>query len=220
MVLPNGDTLPWSIDRHPTNPVHSHGTILLGIVAALPGNDIGVRGVLDLSSENPEGGGGDNNGDGNIDGGRRFRFIHTRALKDDRTASQSQMIDAVNQCVEYGNADVIIVAMGCVNCPSDAVRDFFQRAYDDAGVLVVGAAGNQGYEGEGDDGQRYMYPASYPGVISVAAVDEEGRRMDGSNANDAVELAAHGDDVLSTFVSPQGELGYGKFGCTTQSVPL
>jgi len=67
----------------------------------------------------------------------------------------------------------------------------FQNAYD-AGVLSIAAAGNDGTS-------AYSYPASYPSVVSVAAIDSNKQVADFSQYNDQVELAAPGVSVLSTL---------------------
>ena len=67
--------------------------------------------------------------------------------------------------------------------------------YDD-GVLLVAAAGNDG-------STNYLYPASYPSVISVAAVNSNKGLASFSQRNDQVDLAAPGVSVRST-VPPDG----------------
>lgn len=69
-----------------------------------------------------------------------------------------------------------------------------QKAFDKLereGVLSIAAAGNNG------DKTR-SYPASYAGVVSVAAVDANEAVAAFSQQNGEVELAAPGVDVLST----------------------
>jgi subtilisin len=60
----------------------------------------------------------------------------------------------------------------------------------EAGVVVVAAAGN--------DGAATAYPAAYPEVIAVSAVDKDGNVAPWSNTG-KIELAAPGVDVLSTI---------------------
>ena len=64
-----------------------------------------------------------------------------------------------------------------------------QKAYG-AGVLVVASAGND-YQ----DGNPVIYPAAFPHVISVAAVDEQLRSAPFSSANAAVDVSAPGVNV-------------------------
>jgi subtilisin family serine protease len=61
------------------------------------------------------------------------------------------------------------------------------------GVVVVASAGN-----DGKDGDHVSYPAAYPGVIAVTAVDENGRRADFSTRRWYATVAAPGDDVIIT----------------------
>src|SRR5664279_1380997 len=69
-------------------------------------------------------------------------------------------------------------------------------AAEDAGILIVAAAGN--------DGEAVDYPAAYPGVIAVAATNKKNvapywsSRGDGKG-DDEVELAAPGVDIYSTY---------------------
>ncbi len=58
-------------------------------------------------------------------------------------------------------------------------------------VLFVAAAGNDGTS-------DYKFPASYPGVMSVAAVDENKKRSSSSQYNDQVDISAPGVMILST----------------------
>ena len=64
------------------------------------------------------------------------------------------------------------------------------------GVVLVAAAGNDG-AGEPDSSgfAPYSYPAAFPGVISVAAIDAGLRRASFSNRNPSVTLAAPGVDI-------------------------
>lgn len=60
------------------------------------------------------------------------------------------------------------------------------------GSVLVAAAGNSG-------DSRVAYPAGYRQVVSVAAVDNRGRRAGFSNRNRDVEAAGPGVDILSTY---------------------
>lgn len=62
-------------------------------------------------------------------------------------------------------------------------------------VVVVAAVGNR--QGT-DDGQLPSYPASYPGVIGVGAIDNTGARLSASQIGTYVDLVAPGVGVLST----------------------
>lgn len=62
------------------------------------------------------------------------------------------------------------------------------QAADEAGILMVAAAGNSGV---------VEYPAAYPEVIAVGATDYQGNRADFSATGAALELMAPGECVLS-----------------------
>jgi type VII secretion-associated serine protease mycosin len=61
-------------------------------------------------------------------------------------------------------------------------------------VLLVAAAGNDGTAKPGFT--RYSYPAAFPGVIAVAAVDRRGKRASFSNRNSSVVVSAPGVNVV------------------------
>jgi membrane-anchored mycosin MYCP len=94
-----------------------------------------------------------------------------------------------------GNADVINMSLVM---PGDdpAVRSAVAAAAGD-GVIVVAAAGNKG---RADDGNPTAYPAAYPGVIGVAAVDGTGTRGDFSQYGAWVDIAAPGVGVTMAAV--------------------
>ena len=70
----------------------------------------------------------------------------------------------------------------------DAI-DFFNAA--NGGGFAVFAAGNSGSE-------VAEYPAAYKGAVSVAAVDNSGRRASFSSYGPTVDIAAPGVEILST----------------------
>ena len=59
-------------------------------------------------------------------------------------------------------------------------------------VVVVAAAGNDGYNSP-------AYPASYPGVLAVAATDDNGAVQDFSQWGGAANIAAPGLGIVSTW---------------------
>ncbi len=80
--------------------------------------------------------------------------------------------------------------------------ELLQKAIQDAdaaGILMVGALGNDGI---------VEYPAAYSEVIAVGAINGIGDRCEFSPREDSIELVAPGEDVLAT-----GFLG----GCTVTS---
>ncbi len=161
-----------------------HGTHVAGTVSALD-NAIGVVGV-------------NRNG---------LLGMHIEKVFDGAACGwtySSDIIAALNRCQDAvaGTGQKLVVNMSLSGTtPSVTEESAFQAAYDN-GVLSVAAAGNGG-------STSTVYPAGYPSVISVAAVDSNGAVASFSQRNSDVELAAPGvarclDD---SFQSPGPELG-------------
>jgi hypothetical protein len=84
------------------------------------------------------------------------------------------------------------------------------RAAMSSGSLIIGAAGNEG-------STRVYYPAGFPEVISVAAINNtSATRASFSNYNVTVDIAAPGVNVYSTL--PDNT--YGVSGGTSMSAPM
>ncbi|MCC7078792.1 MAG: S8 family serine peptidase [Acidimicrobiia bacterium] len=104
----------------------------------------------------------------------------------------SGLVDAANDGAEVVNMSL----GGPVPLPPwrDAVN--YAAAHD---VVVVAAAGNSGKA-------QYSYPASFPSVLSVAALETgTGDRAWFSQFNDAVDIAAPGTGVLGPVAPPAAE---------------
>jgi subtilisin family serine protease len=110
------------------------------------------------------------------------------------TRIQQSLADGINYAVAHG-AEVISMSIG-YSAPSGTVRSALQKAYDH-GVVVVASAGNSGDQaGSGGDGEApESFPADYPGVISVGAVDSTGAVATFSSDNLSVQVAAPGVSV-------------------------
>ena len=96
---------------------------------------------------------------------------------------RSGMMHAVNQ-----GADIISYSGG----GSDSVtkREAVEYAVNN-GVMVIAAAGN-------DNVNTPLYPAAYPGVIAVAATDQNDLKASFSNYGSWIDVAAPGVDIAST----------------------
>lgn len=103
-------------------------------------------------------------------------------------AYSSTLVDAANRCAAAG-AKIISMSLGGAQS-STTEKNAFASLYSQ-GILSIAAAGNDGTT-------AYSYPASYPSVVSVAAVDANKVVASFSQKNDQVELAAPGVGVLST----------------------
>jgi subtilisin family serine protease len=123
----------------------------------------------------------------------------------DGWAYTSTLIAAANKCGDAG-ANVISMSLGGGE-PSVAE----ERAFDGLakrGVLSIAAAGNDG-------NNTQSYPAGYPSVMSVGALDVDKKIAAFSQFTDKVEIAAPGVSVLSTVPMGSGRDSALKVGATT-----
>ncbi len=107
---------------------------------------------------------------------------------------QQELATAITYAVAHGAA-VISMSLG-YSLQSAIVRKALQDAYEHS-VVVVAAAGNSGEQaGVSATGHSpYSFPADYPGVLAVGAVDQQGQPADFSSHNLSVQVAAPGLEV-------------------------
>jgi type VII secretion-associated serine protease mycosin len=162
-------------------PPHLHGTYIASIIAGHgsgPGDADGVIGVAPAAT-----------------------VLAIRVILDDQepgfaayhndTNDNDSVGNGIRYAVRHG-AGVINMSLG-----GDTPTRDLQAAIADAiahGVVVVAAAGNDATSGSGFT--PYSYPASFPGVISVAAAGADGRRASFSDRNASVVLSAPGVNVV------------------------
>lgn len=169
-------------------PPHLHGTYIASLIAGHgsgPGRAGGVIGVA------PE-----------------ARVLSVRVILDDSEPgfsvynSNATYADAIPDGIRYAvshGAQVINMSLG-----SNAATRDMRTALADAishNVVVVASAGNDGSSGGGYT--PYSYPASFTGVISVAAVEASGARASFSDRNSSVVISAPGVRVVGA--GPGGE---------------
>lgn len=118
----------------------------------------------------------------------KFSFHISKALNAQGVGTASSLIQGIEGCISSGSK---IISMSVGGGPdSDMFREVYKEAYNE-GVLIVAAAGNDGTT-------DHDYPASFPHVVSVGAVDQKGLRANFSNYNDQIEIMAPGVNVMST----------------------
>jgi subtilisin family serine protease len=120
---------------------------------------------------------------------------YKRYAKEQEPAIQRSLASGIEFAVQHG-AQVISMSIG-YSAPNAGVRQALQEAYDH-GVVVVASAGNSGAPSGTDDSAQAApesFPADYPGVISVGAVDSAGTVAGFSSDNLSVQVAAPGVSV-------------------------
>ncbi|MBQ2896950.1 MAG: S8 family peptidase [Clostridia bacterium] len=79
--------------------------------------------------------------------------------------------------------------------PNEYEKMMIKKCYDN-GIVLVGAAGNDGGKGDED---TIGYPAKYEKVIAVTAVDMNLNRAPFSSQGNKAQVAAAGTNILSTY---------------------
>jgi type VII secretion-associated serine protease mycosin len=118
-----------------------------------------------------------------------FGFFNGNERFDDALA------DGIRYAVDHG-ADVINMSLGKA-MPTKEERQAVAYAISH-GVVVVAAAGNEGASRRARRSGHapFSYPASFPGVVSVAAVTADHRHAGFSNRNSAVVVSAPGVHII------------------------
>jgi subtilisin family serine protease len=162
-------------------PPHLHGTFIASLIAGHgsgPGRDGGIIGVAPAA-----------------------RVLSVRVIPDDQEPgvgpynTEPRFADAIGQGIRYAashGAGVINMSLGSVE-PTRAMQAALAYAVS-RGVVVVASAGNSGAPGASYT--PYSYPASFTGVMSVAATNDSGIRAPFSDRNSSVVLSAPGVNVI------------------------
>ncbi|GIH27333.1 type VII secretion-associated serine protease [Acrocarpospora phusangensis] len=173
-------------------PVRLHGTYMASLIAGHghgPGRGDGVIGVA------PE-----------------ARVLSVRVILEDEEPgfrtfnAEARYEGVVAKGIRYAvdaGADVINLSIS-KDLATEAERAAIRYAIS-KGVVLVAAAGN---DGAGRRTAPFSYPASIPGVISVAAVTSTMTRASFSNRNSSVMLSAPGVDILGA--GPDNEYWVGR----------
>ena len=172
----------------PQNP--GHGTHCSGIVGAVCGNGVGICGISPQVSLMP------------------LRFLGKDGSGD---------LFASTQAIEYAvknGAHVISASWGATIPQSGAqpIIDAIKKA-EEKGVIFVAAAANDGKSND----RASVYPANAqtPNMISVAASNSSDQKPVWSNYGRKVDLAAPGENILSTIPG-----GYSKLSGTSMATPF
>ncbi|RHW36117.1 peptidase S8/S53 subtilisin kexin sedolisin [Lysinibacillus yapensis] len=153
---------------------NGHGTHVAGIIGA-ENNIIGTVGVAP---------------DANV--------YAVKALDADGSGYVSDIIAGIDWSIT-NKMDIINLSLG-LSGESLALKDVVNKAYN-AGILVVAAAGNSGTaDGSGD---TVNYPARYDSTIAVGATNNLDARAFFSSTGTAVDVAAPGESILSTYIGNQ-----------------
>jgi len=155
---------------------NGHGTHVAGILAAELNNRVGIAGTA---------------------GPANVKILPLKVLDKEGDGDLYDAAMAIRDAADLG-ADVINLSLGGY---WDERRygkpKTMMEAVDYAtgkGAVVIAAAGNE------KDDTDYYIPASISDVITVSAVDEDLKFASFSNFGDSVDIAAPGENILSTWL--------------------
>lgn len=182
---------PGPQDNNPSD-FHGHGTAVAGVLGAATNNNIGIAGVTW------------NNkimvlraGYKGADGGGYFDLID---LAEAIIYAADMQAKVINLSLGSGEESQIL---------KEAVEYAFQK-----GSIIVAAAGN-------DNSNLPFYPAAWPEVIAVGAIDENGVKASFSNYGLWVDIYAPGTNILTTSnESRSNEAGYAFASGTSFAAPF
>lgn len=155
-----------------------HGTHVAGTIAAVSNNNLGVAGIAWDAQVMPLRALG-------AWGGTSYD-IQQAVYYAARLSNDSGTLPATR-------ADIINLSLGCLACYSSLDQQAYTAARN-AGVIVVAAAGNEATAEAG-------YPASYDGVVSVSAVNQQDQLANYSNYGSTVDVAAPGGEQSSVWTN-------------------
>jgi len=164
----------WDFVSNDADPFddHFHGTHVAGTIGAVGNNGLGTAGVC-----------------------WRVRLMAVKFLNIGGSGYVADAVKAIDYAVAQG-ADILNNSWGGGGFSLTLLQSI--QAADQAGVLFVVAAGNDGRNIDVNP----LYPAAYevPNVLAVAATDDQDRPADFTNFGSGhVAIAAPGVDILSTF---------------------
>ena len=108
-----------------------------------------------------------------------------KCFGDSDTSSLSVIADAITEAAD--NSECKIINMSFAAADSKTIADAVSYACSKNKILVA-AAGNYG-------GSDYLYPASFPNVLSVGSVSSAGVHSYFSQKNDAVDITVCGEGI-------------------------
>ncbi|EWT03544.1 serine protease [Intrasporangium oryzae NRRL B-24470] len=168
-----------------------HGSHVAGTIAAMSNNALGVAGVTWQCKIMP------------VKALTRMVRISDGQVRG--VGSSADIAAAVRYAADNG-ASVINMSLGSsgtTTVESSAIAYAIGK-----GVVVVAAMGNDGTSNP-------SYPAAYPDVVSVGAIDSADHRASFSQTGPHIDVVAPGVGVLSTYLAA----GYGTLSGTSMATP-
>jgi serine protease len=139
----------------------------------------------------------------------RIPVYVTRGLTDTRSGRDADVVEALLQCMKHGSR-VISLSISSVGL-SAALHVLLDQMFSD-GVIVVAAVGNDGLP-------IGRFPAAYPTVIGVSAVDHLSKWWPKSNYGLFVDFCAPGHMIRSAGFNHMRAPGVVYYSGTSMAAP-
>lgn len=132
-------------------------------------------------------------------------LLSWRIADDNGTSDSFKLAEGILAAVDAG-VNLINISMGSYG--NSSVLQSAIEVAQAAGIVIYASAGNDGYT-------SVSYPAAYPGVVSVGAIEGAGERLEFSNTGN-VTMVAPGLELLTDW--PDSQKVY--FSGTSASAPI
>jgi len=156
----------------------AHGSLMAGVVRAVAGNGFGIAGVAP---------------------GADLVGVPVCRPRDASASDECRLFELLRGVDVAWEQGAQVLNLSLVGPPNRLLRKAMDRM-EQLGVLLVAAAGNEAVA-------EPRYPAAYPSVIGVGAVDRAGAPYARGNRGASVEVLAPGVEILSTV--PGGGFAFG-----------
>lgn len=142
-------------------------------------------------------------------GARQATIRVYKVLNDEGRGTIFGLAKAI-RAAALANVNVINLSLGCLDDNEMLHHVIVQAA--EQGIVIVASAGNHNTD-------TPQYPACYPEVVSVAAVDAQDVKFSMGNYGSTVDIAAPGVDVISAIPSAYLPDRYGATSGTSAAAP-
>ncbi|MEU5304790.1 type VII secretion-associated serine protease mycosin [Streptomyces noursei] len=162
-------------DGKPTQDKVGHGTKVAGIIAARPNTTSGFYGLAP-----------------------KAKVVPFQQTSDEQAGTADTLARAIDDAIT-AKVDIINISQGTNAKRGDlAPLEQAVKKAQQAGILIVAAAGNSGGSGEEQNIYPAAYSENYDNVLAVAASDRSNERASFSQPGRFVNIAAPGVDMVST----------------------
>lgn len=164
---------------------NGHGTHVAGIISA-ENNSLGTVGVAPDAD-----------------------IYAVKALDRNGSGDMSNVIKGLDWAIT-NKMDIVNLSLGST-AGSIALKSICDKAYN-SGILLVAAAGNNGFKGGSDN---VLYPGKYSSLITVSAIDSSNQHPYFSSYGSSVDVSAPGVDIRSLYLNNK----YEKLSGTSMATP-